>query len=330
MGETLKGKVAVVTGSGQGIGRAIAIAMGLEGAKVVTNNRKPGATEFAILREEQLKALSPDVLDWVMQLQKEYTGDAETTARAIKEQGGEAMPFFGDVSKFDVAEKLIRTAVDNYGKIDILVNVAGTFRFSAIWEMSEETWDYVNNVKPKAYFCCTRHAVPYMMKQKWGRILNCTSLAWAGDNLKHCNYAAANASVVGLTRAVAREVWPYGITCNAFAPYARTRAAFELRAYSLANQGEKTPFMTSGRDLPLDATPSPDDLAPFLVYLASDDAAKISGSVFAVGGANIGIYQDPDQKRTMTKAGGRWTIEEIKQQLPRSVLAGYQNRAEIR
>jgi 3-oxoacyl-[acyl-carrier protein] reductase len=231
MGTTLKGKVAVVTGSGQGIGRAIAMAMGKEGASVITNNRKPGSTKFAIINDAQLNALPPDKKQWVLQLQKEYTGDAETTAQKIRELGGEATPFFGDVSKFDVAAKLIQTAVDKYGKIDILVNVAGTFRFSAIWEMTEETWDYVNNVKPKAYFCSIRHAAPHMMNQKWGRILNCTSLAWAGDNLKHANYAAANASVVGLTRASARELWPYGITCNAFAPFARTRAAFELKAH---------------------------------------------------------------------------------------------------
>ena len=292
MGTTLKGKVAVVTGSGQGIGRAIAVAMGKEGASVVTNNRKPGSTKFAIINDAQLNALPPDKKEWVLQLQKEYTGDAETTAQKIRELGGEATPFFGDVSKFDVAAKLIQTAVDKYGKIDILVNVAGTFRFSAIWEMTEETWDYVNNVKPKAYFCSIRHAAPHMMKQKWGRILNCTSLAWAGDNLKHANYAAANASVVGLTRAAARELWPYGITCNAFAPFARTRAAFELKAYTLANPDNR-PYLTS-RELPFEATPSPDDLGPFLVYLASDDAANLSGSVFNVGGNNIGIYEDPE------------------------------------
>ena len=156
--------------------------------------------------------------------------------------------------------------------------------------------------------------------------MNCTSLAWAGDNLKHANYAAANASVVGLTRAVARELWPYGITCNAFAPFARTRAAFELKAYTLANP-ENRPYLTS-RELPFEATPSPDDLGPFLVYLASDDASKLSGSVFNVGGNNIGIYEDPDLKRTTAKFGGPWTLEEIKQQLPRSVLAGYHNRVD--
>lgn len=329
MGDALKGKVAVVTGSGQGIGRAIAIAMGREGAKVVTNNRKPGSTNFAILSDAQLNALSPEKREWVLQLQKEYSGDAETTARQIRELGGEAIAFFGDVARFDLAEKLIQTAVNTWGKIDILVNVAGTFRFSPIWEMTEETWDYVNNVKPKAYFSCIRHAVPYMMKQKWGRILNCTSQAWAGDNLKHANYAAANASVVGLTRAVARELWPYGITCNAFAPFARTRASFELEAYKLAMPDEKTPYVAKGREIPFEYTPSPEDLGPFLVYLASEAAAKISGSVFMVGGNSIGLYQDPDIKRAVYKQGGQWTVEELKMTLPRSLLAGYQNRAEI-
>jgi NAD(P)-dependent dehydrogenase (short-subunit alcohol dehydrogenase family) len=127
MGDILKGKVAVVTGSGQGIGRAIAVAMGKEGASVVTNNRKRGSTRFAIINDAQLNALPPDKKEWVLQLQKEYTGDAETTAQKIREMGGEATPFFGDVSKFDVAAKLIQTAVDKYGKIDILVNVAGLF-----------------------------------------------------------------------------------------------------------------------------------------------------------------------------------------------------------
>jgi 3-oxoacyl-[acyl-carrier protein] reductase len=322
MGNALPGKVAVVTGSGQGIGRAIAVALGKEGAKVVTNNRTPGSTNFAILKEAQIKALSPEKRDWVLQLQKEYSGDAQTTADQIKYLGGEATPFFGDISKFDVAAKLIQTTIDTYGKIDILVNVAGTFRFSAIWEMTEETWDYVAGLKPKAYFNTIRHAVPYMMKQKWGRILNCTSKAWAGDNLKHCHYAAANAGVVGLTRGVATELWPYGITCNAFAPFARTRASFELTAYKLAVEEKDSPYV-GGMELPFDFTPSPDYIGPMMVYLASDAASNISGSVFNVGGTSVGIYEDPDIKRAVTKYGEAWTVEELKQTLPRSVLAGY-------
>jgi 3-oxoacyl-[acyl-carrier protein] reductase len=328
MGNTLQGKVAVVTGSGQGIGRAIAIALGKEGAKVVTNNRTPGSTSFAILSDAQLKSLPKDKQEWVLGLQKEYSGDAETTAESIRYHGGEATAFFGDISKFDVAARLIQTTVDHYGTVDILVNVAGTFKFSPIWEMSEETWDYVAGLKPKAYFNTIRHAVPYMMKKKWGRILNCTSKAWAGDNLKHSHYAAANAGSVGLTRGVATEVWPYGITCNAFAPFARTRAAFELTAYRLANSDEKSPYV-GGMELPYDFTPSPDLIGPFMVYLCSDNAAKISGSVFSVGGNGIGIYQDPDVKFSITKDGDPWTIEELKRQLPRSVLQGYQTHVQV-
>jgi len=325
MGDTLKGKVAVVTGSGQGIGRAIAVAMGKEGAMVVTNNRKPGSTSFAILKESEIKALSQEKRAWALELQKEYSGDAETTAQKIRELGGEAAACFADISKFEEARKLIQFAVDRFGKIDILANVAGTFRFSAVWEMSEETWDYVTNVKPKGYFNTIRHAAPFMMKQQWGRILNCTSKAWAGDTLKHCEYAAANAGVVGLTRAVASELYPYGITCNAFSPWARTRASFELEAYTAAVDESHSPSLTK-RTLSYDATPLADDLAPFLVYLASDEASKISGSVFNVGGSSVGIYEDPEVRRALVKYGGTWTMEELTYQVPRVLLPGYQPR----
>jgi 3-oxoacyl-[acyl-carrier protein] reductase len=258
----------------------------------------------------------------VLKLAKEYSGDAETTANTIRELGGEAVAFFGDISNFEVAGKLIQKAVVSFGKIDILVNVAGTFGFSAIWEMTEGLWDHVTNVKPKGYFNCIRHAAPFMMKQKWGRILNCTSQAWAGDNLKHAEYAAANAGVVGLTRAVASELYPYGITCNAFSPWARTRASFELVAYNLATDKGEKPFLTD-RESPLELTPDPEDIGPFLVYLASDAAAKVSGTVFNVGGASIGIFADPEVKKSITKSGGPWTIEELMQQVPKVLLAGY-------
>jgi 3-oxoacyl-[acyl-carrier protein] reductase len=324
MSDILRDKVAVVTGSGQGIGRAIAVAMAKEGAKVVTNNRKPGGTKFAVLSDAQLDALTKEKKEHVLKLAEEYSGDAETTAQKIRELGGEAIPFFGDVSNFEVAGKLIQKAVDSFGKIDILANIAGAFRFSAIWEMTEETWDYVNNIKPKGCFNCIRHAAPFMMEQKQGRILNCTSQAWAGDVLKHAEYAAANAGVVGLTRAAASELYPYGITCNAFAPFAKTRAAFELEAYDLAVKGESSPYMVDSK-LSLETVPSPDDIAPFLVYLASDAAAEVSGTVFGIGGSTVGIYADPDITKSITKDEGTWTMEELIQQVPR-LLEGYKAR----
>jgi 3-oxoacyl-[acyl-carrier protein] reductase len=321
MGNTLKGKVAVVAGSGQGIGRAIAVGMAQEGAKVVTNNRCPGSTGHALLDDSVLNSMSPEQREWLQEQAEESTGDAETTAEAIRDIGGEAVPFFGDISSFEIAGKLIQTAVDSFGKIDILVNVAGTFGFSALWEMTEELWDRVTLTKPKGYFNCIRHAAPPMMEQGWGRILNCTSPAFLGGILKQVQYSAANAGVVGLTRAVAKELYQYGITCNAFAPHARTRASFELEAYDKAVTEAESPWLDRKYAFPLEGTPSADDLAPFVAYLASDEAAEINGKVFSVGGSSIGVYSEPEISRILIKCGGRWTIDEIKQQVPRGLLA---------
>lgn len=327
MGEILKGKVAVVTGSGQGIGRSIAIGLAQEGAKLVTNNRKKGSTGFAILKNEDVKTFSHEQSEYLQTEAARSTGDAETVAGEIREIGGEAIPFFGDVSNFEAAGKLIRTAIDSFGKIDILVNVAGSFQFSPVWEMSEETWDHVTLSKPKSYFNTIRHAAPYMMKQKSGRIINTTALAFLGM-VNHSNYSAANAGVVGLTRAVAKELYPYGITCNAYSPTAMTRASFEVVALlkEKAGTGEPTP-------LPIDAAerfmsfPDPQSIAPLITYLASDAAANVSGSVFHIKGGNIGIYSEPEIKKSIDKPQGWWTADELMAKIPGVLLEGYSSIA---
>lgn len=326
MGNLLRGKVAVVTGSGQGIGRAIALALAEEGAKVVTNNRRPDSTGFVLLSEELLNSLSAERRDWVLRLSEEYSGDAETTAHTIRARGGEAVAFFGDVADFETARRLIETAVEHFGKIDILVNVAGAFGFCPVWEMSEEMWDRITRVKPKGYFNCIRHALPHMMRQRWGRIINCTSRAWLGDNLRHSHYAAANAGVVGLTRAVAMEVFRYGITCNAFSPWARTRASVELEAHYLAGGTERGPY-SGGPQVPFDLTPAPEALCPFIVYLASDEAGRVTGTVFNLSGSAIGIYSEPEVARSMVKFDGTWTVDELREQVPKVLLAGYRAKA---
>ena len=325
MSRNLEGKVAVVAGSGQGIGRAIALQLAQEGAKVVTNNRKPGSTGMAFITDEQLAALNEKDRQWLLDGMKAEAGDAGTTANKIKEMGGEAIPFFGDVSKFDVAEEMMKAAADGFGKIDILVNVVGTFGFSAIWEMSEETWDHVCGIKPKAHFNTIRHALPYMMEQKWGRIINCTSGAFSGSD-KHTNYATANAGVLGLTWSVAQEVYKYGITCNAFAPAARTRAAYELETYTKVVGKENSPMGYSQVSI-MDVSPPPEDLAPFIAYLSTEEAGNISGSVFFLGGNSINMYGELTMAKSIYKPGDRWTVDELKQQVPMGLLRGYRSPA---
>jgi 3-oxoacyl-[acyl-carrier protein] reductase len=325
MSKNLEGKVAVVAGSGQGIGRAIALQLAREGAKVVTNNRKPGSTGMAFITDDQLNTLNEKDRQWLLDGIKTEAGDAGTTANRIKEMGGEAIPFFGDVSKFDVAEQLMKTAVDGFGKIDILVNVVGTFGFSNIWEMSEETWDHVCGIKPKAHFNCIRHALPYMIERKWGRIVNCTSGAFSGSD-KHTNYATANAGVLGLTWSVAQEVYKFGITCNAFAPAARTRAAYELESYIRAVGKENSPMGYSQISI-MDVSPPPEDLAPFVAYLSTEEAANISGSIFFLGGNSINMYGELTMAKTLFKYGNRWTVDELKEQVPRGLLRGYRSPA---
>lgn len=329
MSKILEGKVAVVTGSGQGIGRAIAMAMAAEGAMVVTNNRKKGKNDSKQISAEAMASMTEEEREALRKKTDEVAGDAETTANTINSLGGKAVPFFGDISKFDVAKELIETAVKSFGSVDIVANVAGAFGFGSICNLTEETWDRVNSVKPKGYFNTIHFAAPYMMEKKWGRIINCTSRAFLGDWILHPEYCAANAGVVGLTRAVAIELFPYNITCNAFDPFARTRAGAELEAVAFnVKDGEKR-LMPDTPIPPYEMMPLPEGLTPFINYLCTDEAEKISGSVFSLAGNSIGIYSEPTIKSNITKyAPENWTHEELKMAVPMNLTRGYVSLAD--
>ncbi|MDR1571732.1 MAG: SDR family oxidoreductase [Clostridiales Family XIII bacterium] len=330
MGRLLEGKVAVVTGSGQGVGREIAFELARHGAKVVTNNRKPvGKNESSgNVTKDMEKAMSADRRAWFEKELADCSGDAETTARAIRDGGGEATAFFGNISDFETAGELIGTAVKAYGSADILFNVAGAFGFSPIETMTPELWDRVNRVKPLGYFNTIRHAVPHMIEKRWGRIINCTSRAWLGDVIKHAEYCAANGGVVSLTRAVAIELRDRGITANAFSPFARTRAAVDLEMYDkIVPEGEKA-WVDPKFTVAYDKTPAPDMVAPFLVYLATDAAAHVSGTVFSVAGNRVGRYSDPEVASAVYKEGGKWTVEEFIATGNRTIFSDYKSLAD--
>ena len=298
MGDRLKDRVAIVTGSGQGIGKAIATALAREGAKVVTNNRKPGTSG----------------------------GDAETTAKEIRDLGGQAVPFFGSVSDFDEARKLIQTALDNFARVDILVNNAGADAPKMVWNMTEEDWDRCMDSFLKGSFDCIRHAAGLMREQKWGRIINTTSTAWLGT-VGHCNYGAAKAGIVGLTRAIAREMGRYGVTCNAYAPTAATRFTLSEDIVAGFKKRFEAGLMTKERYKELTSPPSPETVTPFIVYLCTDEAANINGQIFDVTGGNIAIYSEPVKRKTMLKQEGLWTVEELIELVPKILLKGYTNPA---
>jgi NAD(P)-dependent dehydrogenase (short-subunit alcohol dehydrogenase family) len=296
MGDRLKDRVAVITGSGQGIGRAIAIAMAKEGAKVVTNNRRAGSAG----------------------------GDAETVVNEIKIMGGQAAPFFGSISEFDVAEKLIEATVKSFGRVDILVNNAGADAPRMVWNMTEEDWDRCLDSYLKGSFNCIRFASALMREQRWGRIINTTSTAWLGT-VGHCNYGAAKAGIVGLTRAVAREVGRYGVTCNAYAPTAATRFTISGEVVAGFKKRYEAGLMTKERFEELTNPPAPETVAPFIIYLCTDAAADINGQVFDVTGGSIALYSEPVKKKSIDKTEGLWTVEELIDLVPKVLLEGYKN-----
>jgi 3-oxoacyl-[acyl-carrier protein] reductase len=298
MSDRLKDRVAIVTGSGQGIGKAIAVAMAGEGARVVTNNRRPGTSG----------------------------GDAETVAKEIIGQGGQAIPFFGSVSDFDVAQKLVQTTVDNFGRVDIVVNNAGADAPKMVWNMAEEEWDRSVDSYLKGSFNCIRHAAGFIREQRWGRIINTTSTAWLGT-VGHCNYGAAKAGIVGLTRAVARELGRYGVTCNAYAPTAGTRFTLSEDVIAGFRKRYEGGLMTKERFEELTNPPAPETVTPFLIYLCTDEAANINGQVFDVTGGDIAIYSEPVKKKSILKEKGLWTVEELVELVPRVLLEGYRNPA---
>lgn len=242
----LAGKVAVVTGASRGIGRAIAEDLAAQGAKVVINYNASSAA-------------------------------AEEVVAAIQESGGEATAVQADVSQFEAAQELIKTAIDTYGQIDILVNNAGTTRDTLLPMMKEEQWDTVIATNLKSVFNCCKAAVrPMMRKKQGGRIINISSVVALIGQGGQTNYAASKAGIIGFSKSLAKEVGSRDITVNVITPGFFPTALTEVLDDNIVNESKKLIPLGRWGELP--------EVAYLVSFLASDKAAYITGQVISVDG----------------------------------------------
>jgi len=246
----LSDRVAIVTGGGRGIGRAIALRLAEAGASIVVN----------------------DVGDMA---------PAEEVAGEIRKLGQNSLVVPADVTKSADVASLVDTVVEKYGKVDILVNNAGITRDQLIMRMSDDDWDKVLEVNLKSVFLCSKAVLRHMMKQRWGRIVNISSIVGIIGNPGQANYSSSKAGIIGLTRTIAKEVASRGITANAIAPgfidTAMTQQLPEERRRALMDQ------------VPLGFLGTPRDVAEAVAFLASEETRYITGQVLTVdGGISLG------------------------------------------
>lgn len=281
MANKLEGKVAIITGAGSpsGIGKEVALAMASEGAKVVVND-----------------------------IYKDPDGGygADRVVKIIKDADGTAAANYDSVASMEGGQNIVKTAVDNFGRVDILVNTAGNYKIVPTIELTEKDWDSIIAVHVKGMFACTQAALKVMIpQQSGGRIINFTSLAayppgiGPGASIAYC---AAKAAVIGFTRNTALELEPHGITVNAISPAATTTLFPEK--------------LVSGQ-------PEPAYIAPILVFLASEEGQEITSQIIASRGNHLTfhapIMQNPGPHRWFHKAG-KWTIDELAEVVPKIVF----------
>ncbi|MFC2066021.1 SDR family NAD(P)-dependent oxidoreductase [Chloroflexota bacterium] len=251
----LSGKIAIVTGSGSGLGKATVMRMAREGASVVVND----------INVENM----------------------ESVVKAIKDEGGTAIGVKANVTNRSEVRDLMKATADKFGRIDILVNNAGITRHKLFAEMSDEDWDAVLAVDLKGVFNCCQAVASYMMKQQYGKIINIASAAGTGASPhigNNFNYASAKAGVIQLTKSVARELGPYGINVNSVAPgHIPTPLSYASRTKE--EEEEHVAFRKKGTVL--GRVGVPEDIANAVLFLASDESSFIAGQLLIVDGGRI-------------------------------------------
>lgn len=273
----LDGKVAIITGSGGGIGRAHALAFAKEGAKVVVNDL--GGDRAGGGKGSEM---------------------ADKVVEEIKAAGGDAVANYDSVATREGADGLLWSALNKFGTVDIVVNNAGVLRDRTLLNMSDADWDIVFAVHMKGTFFCSQAVARYLkVRGKGGRIINTTSVSGLMGNIGQANYSAAKAGIYGFTRTLSMELARYKITTNAIAPVAFTRMTEDLAMLKAMGEGVKEML-------------APEHISPVAVFLASDLAADVNGTIVGVQGSAVSIYK-MTQSAGVAPKGSNWTAQELKE-----------------
>tara|TARA_B100000945_G_scaffold66898_2_gene50236 strand:+ start:17681 stop:18604 length:924 start_codon:yes stop_codon:yes gene_type:complete len=306
MGNRLENKVAVVTGAGRGIGRAISKLLSEEGAKVIVNDKGS---------EVDGSGSSKDPADSVVE--------------EINKSGGESVANYLDVSEMSGGEGLIQSAVDNFGQIDILVNSAGSRIDRMIYQMTPQDFDKVVKNNSKSVFTTTKYAAILFRQQKSGRIVNLTSDSGLGD-VARSNFAAASEGIIGVTRTTAKDLGKYGITANAISPIAKTRLfAGLVEEYNIpevfsptrderAGIGPSPEIQEWHGDNEID---DPENVAPLAVYLCTYASPNINGYVLGARGGSYYVYSNPEIETVVNK-WGNFNMDEMDVLFPKIIGTG--------
>jgi len=298
MGDRLKGRVAIVTGSGGGIGRGEALALASEGANVVIND--VGAT-----------------------VDGSGTGDAtpaEKVVQEIKAMGCQAVANHDNIVETETGEKLVKLALDNWGRLDIVINNAGILRDRMIFNMAPEDWDAVIAVHLRGHFNVARPACAYFRQERKGGVIVNTSSTSGLGNPGQTNYAAAKEGIVGFTRTLAREMGRYGVRANAIRPQAATRMTMspDMRArFERAGEAGMKALAEMEKQVP-------EQVGPMVAWLCTDEAANVNGRTFLVRYGYIGLYSEPEIV-AFVENDKEWTIDSISSIIPEKVTKGLMN-----
>ena len=282
----LDGRVAIVTGAGRGIGKSVATLLASEGASVVVAD-----------------------LGVAVDGSGQDAGPAHGTVAEIEKAGGKAIANSGDISDFDAAESLIKSAIEEFGQLDVLVNVAGILRDRMVFNMTEQEWDDVIRVHLKGSFNTMRFASAHWRSLRdesaQNRIINFTSVSGLHGAPGQPNYAAAKMGIVGLTYSAAHSLAKYGVTVNAISPGAATRMTDSVPT-------DRRRSRTTSAD-----ERSPDNVAPIVAYLASAESGWINGRVLHSAGYEVSLYNNPEPVSRIIGTGP-WDAETLSEQVERA------------